>query len=298
MASNIQSVPDPRQPKTARWGQERRLEFIDFRLQWDGRINRGELVDFFVISIQQASLDIARYTELAPRNLEYDKSEKVYRAAPSFKPVITPPESQALLNQLLGMTAGTLLPSMSFVGWRPPYDVVRFPTRPIRSDILVKVLWAIRDRQEIEITYQSMRRPSATRRWIAPHAIAFDGSRWHTRAWCHENKDFRDFVFSRIQDIHASRPTQIHPQTDEQWHTSVDMILRPRDGLTEPQRLAIQADYAMHDGRLVITSRKALAFYVLRQLQLDRTPEPSLQAQPIELVNADELRPILEGARK
>ena len=24
-------------------------------------------------------------------------------------------------------------------------------------------------------------------RWIAPHAFASDGQRWHVRAWCHEN---------------------------------------------------------------------------------------------------------------
>lgn len=30
----------------ARWGQERRLEFIDYRLRWDGQINRSSLTDF------------------------------------------------------------------------------------------------------------------------------------------------------------------------------------------------------------------------------------------------------------
>ena len=298
MVTTTEIAPEQRLPKGARWGQERRLEFIDFRLLWDGRINRGELVEFFGISIQQASLDIARYAELVPLNLEYDKSDKVYRVTTGFRPAITPSESQAFLNQLLGVAAGTLMPSMSFVGWRPPYDVVRFPTRPIRSDILVSVLWAIRDKEEIELTYQSMRRPSATRRWIAPHAIAFDGSRWHVRAWCHENSDFRDFVFSRIQDIHGSRITAIDPQIDGNWHTFINVILRPRDGLTEHQQLAIQADFGMQDGQLLIRSRKALAFYLLRQLQLDRPLEQSIQAQPIELVNAEELRPILEGARK
>lgn len=298
METHVEIATDRRQSKSARWGQERRLEFIDFRLQWDGRINRGELVEFFGISIQQASLDIARYIELAPKNLEYDKSEKVYRATSVFRPAITPSESQAFLNQLLGVAADTLLPSMSFVGWRPPYDVVRFPTRPIRSNILVSVLWAIRDKEEIELTYQSMRRPSATRRWITPHAIAYDGFRWHARAWCYENNDFRDFVFSRIQNIHGSRKTEVDPRSDHSWHTFINVILRPRDGLTEHQQLAIQADFGMQDGQLVISSRKALAFYLLRQLQLDRPSEQSVQAQPIELVNADELRPILEGARK
>ncbi|MES2390903.1 MAG: hypothetical protein V4555_04635, partial [Acidobacteriota bacterium] len=43
----------------ARWGQERRLEFIEFRLQWEGRVNRSDLVNYFSISVPQASLDFA-----------------------------------------------------------------------------------------------------------------------------------------------------------------------------------------------------------------------------------------------
>ena len=36
--------------KTSNWSQDKRLEFIDFRLQWTGKINRSDLVDFFGIS--------------------------------------------------------------------------------------------------------------------------------------------------------------------------------------------------------------------------------------------------------
>src|SRR5579864_4085673 len=167
------------------WSQERRLEFIEFRLIWDGRINRGELVDFFGISIQQASLDFARYIEVAPGNLEYDKSDKAYKANRNIRSVFTKPDSQAFLGQMSQWPAGPS--AMSFIGWRPAYDVVKYPTRSIRPNILIRVLWAIRDRQDIEVSYQSMRRPEPIRRWISPHAIASDGFRWHTRAWCHKN---------------------------------------------------------------------------------------------------------------
>lgn len=30
-----------------RWGQARRIAFIDLRLQYDGRLNRKDLIDFF-----------------------------------------------------------------------------------------------------------------------------------------------------------------------------------------------------------------------------------------------------------
>ena len=47
--------------RTGHWGQERRLEFIDFRLLWEGRLNRADLTTFFRISVPQASLDLAKY---------------------------------------------------------------------------------------------------------------------------------------------------------------------------------------------------------------------------------------------
>jgi predicted DNA-binding transcriptional regulator YafY len=35
-------------------------------------------------------------------------------------------------------------------------------------------------------------------RWIEPHACAFDGLRWHVRAFCRKDGVFKDFLLSRI----------------------------------------------------------------------------------------------------
>ena len=43
-------------PPAVRWGAERRLEFIDFRLQWEGTINRGELVNFLGFRAQTGGI--------------------------------------------------------------------------------------------------------------------------------------------------------------------------------------------------------------------------------------------------
>jgi hypothetical protein len=283
---------------SARWGPERRLEFIEFRLQWDGTINRGELVTFFGISIQQASSDLSRYAQLAPDNLAYDKSAKTYRASASFTPVFARSDSQQFLDQLVQLSTGTAPASTVFIGWHPPCDVVRYPTRPVQSETLLRLLWAIRDCEDVLIHYQSMRRPDATSRWIAPHALASDGSRWHVRAWCSEHEDFRDFVLSRVQRVSDTRSSAVDPRTDEGWHKRVDVVVRPREGLSEGQRLAIEVDFGMTRGRLVVNCRKALAFYVVRQLQLDRPPEVSIAEQPLELENRSELFELITAARK
>lgn len=282
----------------ARWGAERRMEFIDFRLRWDRAVNRSDLVDFFRISPQQASADLARYTELAPGNLEYDKSVKAYRATPSFRPVAASSDAHSYLDELAALSSGALAPASSFIGWLPPIDIVRYPTRAISTDTLLRLVWAIRDREELKISYQSMRRPAPTVRWIAPHALASDGQRWHVRAWCHENREFRDFVISRIQALHESRKTAVSGADDALWCTRVDLIVAPREGLTPGQRRGIELDFGMTRGRLKLACRKALAFYLLRQLQLDRPPDQPPASQPLELLNREALSDVIAAAQK
>jgi len=282
----------------ARWGQERRLEFIDFRLRWDRTVNRGDLVDYFRISTQQASADLSMYGKLAPGNLAYDRNLKTYRATPEFKPALTKDDAQRFLEQLASLSAGTLVSSASFVGWRPPHDIVRFPTRQIPTGTLLRILWAIRDGDELRVVYQSMRRSAPTVRWIAPHALAFDGLRWHVRAWCKENGDFRDFVISRIQRIETSRKASVAAKGDIWWNTFVQVVLKPRVELSRAQNAAIQIEFGMTAGRLILSCRKALAFYLLRQLQLESlNPQPPA-AQPLELVNRSELTEVLAAAQK
>ena len=64
--------------RTGNWGQDRRLEFIDFRLLWEGRLNRADITGFFGISVPQASLDLAKYQELAPDNVSYERNQNSY----------------------------------------------------------------------------------------------------------------------------------------------------------------------------------------------------------------------------
>jgi predicted DNA-binding transcriptional regulator YafY len=282
--------------KAQRWGQERRLEFIDFRLLWDGRINRGQLVDFFGISTQQASFDLSIYASLAPNNLSYNKSQKAYLVGDQFKPLLTPFDAQSLLSQLWGVTAGILPTTMSFLGFRPSCDVVQFPARKIDPHSLINIIWAIRDHQKIHVTYQSMRRPEAGRRWIAPHAIGFDGSRWHARAWCYENNAFRDFVLTRIQAIHETESSDIDECLDKRWNTYVDVILCPRSDLTTAQRNAVALEFGMDKGTLSVRIREALVYYLVRQLQLDQQDHSVTRAYPIEWVNRSELISIVMEA--
>lgn len=86
-----------------RWGVRRRLEFIDFRLFWDGRFNRSDMAETFGISAQQASADIARYEREAPNNLTYDRAEKAYRRTENFAPAFIGETVERYLLQLVAI---------------------------------------------------------------------------------------------------------------------------------------------------------------------------------------------------
>jgi WYL domain len=271
---------------SGRWSQQRRLEFIDFRLRWDGRLNRSGLTDFFGISVPQASLDIARYSELAPKNLEYDRAARVYLATRSFRALYATSSATHFTQELLLSALGAGQPDM--LAFRPPVATVPLPTRAIPVDVLVALQRAMRERTGVRVVYQSLSRSTPAARVISPHAFAHDGHRWHARAYCHTRAEFRDFVISRITQIeHAEgvAADNAAPEHDTAWNTELELVLAPHPKLSKAHRNAIELDYGMTEGRTSLTCRLALAFYVLRHLRLEADPVAPPEQQQIVLKN-------------
>ena len=273
-----------------RWGVERRLKFVDFRLFWDGRINRGDLTEQFGISTPQASADLARYQEMAPGNLAYDPSLKCYLAATTYRPVFKVEDSDRYLAQLSSLASGTLLEEEAWLAEIPDFRIVLTPGRTVDSRSLKAILRGIRDRHALRIQYQSMSKPEPHWRWITPHALGFNGFRWHVRALCHNDETFKDFVFARIYDIGESKPHAIDPGADKPWIDSVTVIIAPHPGLSESQSKAIELDYGMPEGVRAITVSSAFLYYFLKHIGLDGDPEHKRpQDQQIVLVNRKEV---------
>lgn len=282
---------EPRAPN--QWGPERRLEFIDFRLRWDGRINRSDLTGFFGISVPQASLDIAKYLELAPSNALYDRSSKVYLASEAFKPLYSSNEPSRYLNEALARATGVLQPELSFLGWTAPMAVAPSPTRTVPVDVLIPLLRAIRERRKVRVLYQSMSSNEPAPRSIAPHALAHDGFRWHARAYCDNKLKYLDFVIARILSIEGTSETGTDGQDDDAWQRQLDLVLIPNPRLPEANRKVIALDYGMTDGEVVLSCRQALLFYALKRLSLLDFEAAKPQEQQIALKNKEELRPFL-----
>lgn len=279
---------------TVRWGLERRLEFIDYRLRWDGCINRSDLTAFFGISVPKASLDLSEYTKRAPGNLEYDASTKVYRSSPSFRNAFASSALERYLEDLLRVTISPEIPYGSFLGWHPPVATVPRPGRRLDAATVIAVVRAIREACSLKVRYQSFSASEPSVRLLTPHALVNDGYRWHMRAYCHMREDFRDFLLSRILEIVGSEADQERSQDDLMWHRMVRLILAPHPLLEDTHRIVTELDYGMQDGECILECRQALLFYVLQQLGLlEEDPAKPAKAQQIILKNRDELSEFL-----
>lgn len=284
----MQSSESPK----VRWGQTRRLNFIDVRLQYDGRINRSDLMQFFDISAPQASADLGLYQHLAEDNLVYDNRQRIYLATSTFKPLSKRSEATRYLNELQRLARGIVEPDESFVGYQPPTGVVASPSRAIEANEVATLVRAIRDRVALLVRYQSMEAPEPQEWVLSPHALGFDGLRWHVRAWCHARQIFRDFAIGRLEVLELI-PNQdaIDPALDDGWNTEVIVALVPHPGLTPSQRRMVMHDYGMIDGHSELRCRKAMLFYTLRHLNLESLTVSNLPAQQHVVVeNAEEVR--------
>jgi predicted DNA-binding transcriptional regulator YafY len=271
-----------------RWGIEQRLEFIEFRLFWEGHVNRSDLMEQFGVSVNQASTDLNRYIGFAPDNIVYDKSARTYVRGSSFKPQFLEPDASRYLAQLRSVADGILDREDSWIAELPTFSSAPTPVRGVNPETLRSVVDAIRRSEAIEVKYQSLSSAEPRWRWIAPHAIAFDGFRWHTRAFCMTDDCFKDFLLSRILDIRGSRESETSASNDRDWNSEVTLDIGPHPELSDTQAKVIALDYGMRGGKAKIKVRRALLYYALRRLGLDTDPSARKpQDQQIVLLNRE-----------
>ena len=274
-----------------RWGVEQKLQFIEFRLFWEGHVNRSDLIDKFSVSQNQASGDLNRYIALAPDNMVYDKSGKTYLRSSSFSPLFLKPDATQYLSQVRSVAEGIVAPEDAWIGNFPAFDAAPSPARGIDPVVLRSIVIAIRRREAIHVLYQSMSAPDPEWRWISPHALAFDGFRWHARSYCEKSGEFRDFVISRIMEARQTRPPVDPLASDNAWNEIVELRIGPHPALSPNQKRVVELDYGMEDGQVTILVRQALLYYALKRLGLDTDPAARKpQDQQIVLLNNEAIR--------
>ncbi|ENA1252652.1 WYL domain-containing protein [Pseudomonas sp. 4B] len=283
------------QIESVRWDLALRYRLIETVAWWEGRLTTNHLMQSFGISRQQASKDINTYiNEHGPKNLVYDRHLKGYIPAKAFKPRFIDDSASdylRLLNQNHEREAHIEGLALAYAHT----EILQVPDRSIRPEILRPLLRACREGLRLECEYVSLSSPIPETRLIAPHTLIFSGMRWHVRAFCEKNGDYRDFVLSRFRgELEPLGKSDWTREMDAGWSAQVVITIEPDSRLNQAQREIIETDYGMTKGQLVIPTRGALAQYVLQRYQLDpHKIQPRASAQQIVVVNLDELKPWL-----
>ncbi len=244
--------------------QKQRLAFIDFSLQYFGQISVQDLIKKFAAGLAASNQDLHIYRCLAPENWQLNQEAQLYHRLPSFK-ALFPHDAESVLHGLAnGFGDGfsqALKPSQIC------FDAIKL-IHP-NTEVIATIMRAIQRKSAVRINYVSTSSGESERE-VVPHALINNGQRWHLRGHDRINKRFADFVVTRIKQINGSDSSvSAHEsaEADLNWQNVVELKLIPHPSLTHPE--AIELDYQMTDGELIIRCRAALASYLLRQWSVD-----------------------------
>ena len=283
-----------------KWATRQRLQFIEILAWYTGVVTRSAVARAFGNSDAAATKDLKLYNDLAPGNLIYNHNVFGFVPHERFQPLFADLSPAAVLPMLASNLAVTNGP----YGAEPIYGVATaalpLPTRLPNRDTLAQITRAIHRRSKLRIQYRSLSdQDSAQDRIVEPHTLVDTGLRWHMRAYQKASYDFRDFVLSRISEAEClDTPAESNRQYDDDWVEYVSLRLAPHVGLDAAQRASLLLDYGASDEVVEINVRRALLGYLLQRLNIDTTPDHSLNphAYQLMLLNRDEIEPFAAWA--
>jgi hypothetical protein len=258
--------------------QRERLSHIDFKLYFLGELRRADVVDRFGTGPAGATRDIALYRDIAPENLELDNSDKVYRPTATFTPLFehNPQRVLTALTQGFGEGLGEVLGEEV----RPMLrcEIPSSLSLPMMS-VLAPITRAIHLGKAVKLGYTSID-SGYTERELVPLALVDIGIRWHVRAFDRRHKEFRDFVFTRMDKPSVLKDGAVQrdetAEFDVQWSRIIELEFVPHPEHKRPE--VVRMDYQFpEDGVLRVRVRAANAGYMLRRWSVDCSTDHHLR---------------------
>jgi predicted DNA-binding transcriptional regulator YafY len=176
-------------------------------------------------------------------------------------------------------------------------EVLSLPVRDVKPEVLRPIMQAARQQKRLDVDYVSLNHPDREGRIIVPHTLVYSGLRWHVRAWCEKNAEYRDFVLSRFRGIPDIMDESEHgAESDTEWNTHITVRIVPDPRLNPEQQEVVEMDYGMENGVLEVSTRARLVPYVLHLLHIEpKELAEDSTAQQIVVENRSELKPWLFG---
>ena len=250
------------------WAARERLRRVEFLLWWRGWVGRQDLVGVFGISPAQASGDLQRYAEMNPGAMVYHTSRKRYESAKGMRCVLHKPSFDEAVRGFFGGGPGVATEGAGGEAGAA-VAVVGLPERSVRPAVARMVLTAMLDGRSLRVNYLSVHSGTAGWREISPRGLAWDGRRWHARAWCAKNREWRDFVLGRMTAAEWPGDKVDELPEDADWNTieKITLVINPK--LSAEQREALRVDYDLHGDRLEIRIRRCMKPYLLANMLID-----------------------------
>lgn len=265
--------------------QAERLAYIDFRVYFLGELRRSDLTDRFQTGPAGATRDIAMYRSLAPDNLDFDGTNKVYVPSATFTPLFEHNPGRVLVALSEGFGDGVHSAERSLVPCEFP-SALSLP----QVNVLAPITRAIHRRKAVRLKYRS-RASGLGEREVVPLALVNIGTRWHARVFDRRRGEFRDFVLTRMLNPVVLEDSPVREeetaQADLQWSRIIELELVPHPDFES--RDVVLMDYPMRDGVLKVRVRAANAGYMLQQWHVDCSPDHSLRGREYALWLRDPL---------
>lgn len=266
--------------------------FIELIGYWQGQVNGRDLSNHFAIGVAQAKKHISAYNTHHPSNLAYCPSTKAHMAQPGFSLYYISGDVSEYLDWLNNQNT-----DFTTANNRITHAELRLPPRSIAPQMMRGLVAAIKQQRRIDVEYVSLSNTTAEGRVIQPHTFVKTGLRWHLRGYCEYRNEYRDFVLSRFRGEPYLMDAATHlRKQDPGWNHEVTLRFQPDPRFTPAQKAVIEQDYQMQYGELQITTKAALAQYLIQEMQvrtdsLAKTP----QQQQLVLVNEEQIKPCLFG---
>ena len=283
-----------------KWATRQRLQYIEIMAWYAGVVTRSDVVRAFGLSDPAATKDLKLYSDLAPGNLVYNHSVFGFVPGEGFAAVFADLAPTAVLPIIAANLAVANGPYGDVLVYGLPTAALPLPARLPGPQTLAQITRAIHGRRRLRVSYRSLSdRDSQAMRILEPHTLVNSGIRWHVRAYSEDTCDFRDFVLSRIV---AAECLEAHAESgepyDDDWVEWVGLQLAPHSGLDAARRESLLLDYGASGEVIEVKVRRALLGYMLQRLNVDTTPDHSLNpnAYQLMLLNRDEIEPFAAWA--
>ncbi|MCZ4239645.1 WYL domain-containing protein [Alteromonas macleodii] len=265
-----------------------RYWMLELLAYWEGQINTKPLMRAFDISRQSASATINKYLASNEDTLVYDVTQKAYVVTETFNPTII----NKTVDEYFDWQQAGKIPS--FQPRKPSTNQARIQPLPryVDPNTMRPLLKAMKCKTAVDCEYLSVTNNESIGRLFYPHSFVKAANRWHVRGFCALRNSYLDFVLSRFRSVEYDGAESVNTELcDVRWNTFVNLILAPDSRLSDIQKQALEKDFNMVDGRLVVKARGALVKYTLDDLQIKaKMLEADPQAQQLVCVNYSDIK--------